>query len=128
GSFSPSEYGKRRLPPSNPVRISVIAAVTNPTSRIPDATEGAGTWIFNQYEVSAGTHGPALGENRHPSRPGMASSPGVTYRRRWRASGRLATSTSHAVAPTKHTASTNSYMLPHGTRCAARPRATIVAR
>src|SRR5262249_21181399 len=60
GSFSPSEYGKRRLPLSNPVRISVIAAAMNPTSRIPDATEAAVTWIFNQYELSAGISGPAL--------------------------------------------------------------------
>src|SRR4051794_4203902 len=57
GSFSPNVYGKRRLPSSYPVRIRVRAAVMNPTSRIPDATEAAVTWIFSQYELSAGISG-----------------------------------------------------------------------
>src|SRR5215211_4775916 len=59
GNRRPSEYGKRRLPSSHPIRTSVSAAATNPTSRIPDATDAAVTWIFSQYELSAGSSGPA---------------------------------------------------------------------
>src|SRR5690348_2346692 len=115
GNLSPSEYGKRRLPPSNPALISVNDAATNPISRIPEATEAAVTWIFSQYELSAGISGPAFVYSRMPASPSMTIRASVTYRPRCRAIGRRYTSTSHAVAPTKHAATTNSYMLPHGT-------------
>src|SRR5215469_17406755 len=44
GSRSPSEYGKRLDPASYPVRMSVSAAATKPTIRMPDAVIAAVTW------------------------------------------------------------------------------------
>src|SRR2546421_296986 len=58
GMRSPRLYGKRRLPASYPVRTSVITAMMNPTSRMPEAVAAALTWIFSQYELSAGASGP----------------------------------------------------------------------
>src|SRR2546430_13540910 len=57
GIRAPSGYGNRIFPSSYPVRISVIAAAANPTRNVPDAMIAAVTWIFSQYELSAGTSG-----------------------------------------------------------------------
>src|SRR5690349_12406935 len=124
GSRSPSVYGKRDLPASYPVRTNVSAAATKPTSRIPEAVIAAVTWIFSQYELSAGTSGPAFVYSRIPSTPSRITSVSVTKSPSGRIDGRRTSTTSHAVAPTRVAASTNSYMLPQGTRCAARPRVT----
>src|SRR6185369_5353461 len=60
GSFAPMLYGKLRLPCSYPARTRYSAAGTNATSSRPEAVAAALTWIFNQYELSAGTSGAAL--------------------------------------------------------------------
>src|SRR5215475_14338604 len=60
GSLRPIVYGKRRLPRSYPSRTRNSAAGTNATSRSPDAVAAAVTWIFSQYELSAGTSGSTL--------------------------------------------------------------------
>src|SRR5256885_10369125 len=60
GSRSPREYGKERFPSSYPARTRVIAAATKPTRNVPDAVIAAVTWIFNQYELSAGCNGATL--------------------------------------------------------------------
>src|SRR5690606_27144774 len=57
GSRRASEYGNLRLPFSYPARIKNRAAGTKPTSRVPDASTAAETWMTNQYEFSAGTSG-----------------------------------------------------------------------
>src|SRR3954452_15355607 len=59
-SLAPREYGKRRLPWSYPVLTRNSAAGTNPTRNRPEADAAAVTWIFSQYELSAGTSGAAL--------------------------------------------------------------------
>src|SRR6266545_3379792 len=124
GSRPPSVYGNRTLPSSYPVRTRVSAAATNPTRKIPDAVTAAVTWIFSQYELSAGTSGATFVYSSIPSMPSSTTSTSVTKSPSGRRYGRRVSSTSQAVAPTRHTASTNSYMLPHGTRCAASPRVT----
>src|SRR5689334_8333231 len=124
GSRSPSENGKRVRPASYPARTRVSAAQAKPTSRIPEAVIAAVTWIFSQYELSAGTSGPAFVYSRIPSTPSRMTSVNVTKSPSGRIDGRRTSTTSHAVAPTRVAASTNSYMLPHGTRPAARPRVT----
>src|SRR5262245_13042785 len=59
GRRAPIEYGKRRLPCSYPCRMRNSAAGTNATSSSPEAVAAAETWIFSQYELSAGTSGAA---------------------------------------------------------------------
>src|SRR5215831_5098471 len=59
GSREPMLYGKRRLPCSYPCLMRNRMAGTTATSRRPDAVAAADTWIFNQYELSAGTSGAA---------------------------------------------------------------------
>src|SRR5688572_25192380 len=59
GSFAPIVYGKLRFPRSYPDRMRNSAAGTNAISRSPDEDAAADTWIFNQYELSAGTRGAA---------------------------------------------------------------------
>src|SRR6266545_931610 len=124
GSRPPSVYGNRTLPSSYPVRTRVSAAATNPTRKIPDAVTAAVTWIFSQYELSAGSSGATFVYSSIPSMLSSTTSTSVTKSPSGRRYGRRVSSTSQAVAPTRHTASTNSYMLPHGTRCAASPRVT----
>src|SRR5207248_8162140 len=94
----------------------------------PDAVIAAVTWIFSQYELSAGTSGATFVYSSIPSMPSRITRTSVTNRPSGRSTGRRVTSTSQAVAPTKQTAMMNSYMLPHGTRCAANPRVTMAAR
>src|SRR5262245_4095961 len=59
GSRSPRVYGKLRLPCSYPLRTRKSTAGTTPTRNRPDAVAAAETWIFNQYELRAGTSGAA---------------------------------------------------------------------
>src|SRR4051812_44812390 len=59
-SLPPREYGNRRLPRSYPLLTRNSAAGTKPTRNRPDAEAAAVTWIFSQYELSAGTSGAAL--------------------------------------------------------------------
>src|SRR5262252_445986 len=59
GRRPPRLYGKRRLPCSYPCRTRKSAAGTTATRNRPDAVAAAETWIFNQYELSAGTNGAA---------------------------------------------------------------------
>src|SRR5215467_9684891 len=59
GSRPPTLYGKRRLPCSYPCRTRNMKAGTTATSSRPDAVAAAVTWIFSQYELSAGTSGAA---------------------------------------------------------------------
>src|SRR5262249_42776216 len=127
GRRQPSPYGKRRLPPSYPSRTRCSAAPRKPTSRMPDATEAAVTWMSSQYEFSAGTSGPAGAYSTMPSRPSSRATASAAKSPRWRRFGRRTTTASQTVMPTNDPASTNSYMLPHGTRCAAKPRVTSVA-
>src|SRR5262245_18598260 len=59
-----------------------------------------------------------------PAKPSTSTSAAVTNRPISRSAGRRTTRTSQAQAATRLNVTTNSYMLPHGTRPAARPRVT----
>src|SRR5207248_10977735 len=96
GSRSPREYGKDRFPSSYPVRIRVIAAATKPTRKVPEAVIAAVTWIFNQYELSAGWSGAILVYSSIPSIPSSSTRTSVTNSQSGRRPGRRVSRNSQA--------------------------------
>ena len=96
------------------------------TKNIAVALIAATTWIFSQYEFSAGTSGPAL---TYRTVPGEAQVQHDRHQHENAEPAGLLASQQHQERVTTMNATTveNSYMLPHGTRWAAKPRVTMVA-
>jgi hypothetical protein len=92
--------------------------------RTEEPVMAAATWIAIQRELRAGTSGPAGTRSTIPARPIASTAGSSTNTPRGRTAGRRATHTRKAVTVTMPTITENSYMLPQGTRWAARARAT----
>src|SRR6266545_247194 len=114
GSRPPSVYGNRTLPSSYPVRTRVSAAATNPTRKIPDAVTAAVTWIFSQYELSAGTSGAtfvyssaASPVSASPARPASAATRAFSASPRPAPAGGPSPSTSSSISSMPSISSTS---------------------
>src|SRR5215207_3990534 len=104
-------------------RYSTDAAA--PTRNAAPEIMAPSTWITSQYECSAGTSGPG-GTNTSADRP-STTVPKPVMIGPSQSIAQIRTSTMYAVRAASVAAQPNSYMLPHGTRSADRPRATTPA-